>query len=561
MHPRTAERIYRMFLVFLPASFVVAAGIAGILALLDVPVLGVRLSFSDNGVEVAAVDAAGPAAGLVIPGEYLRAIGAVALEKDDLLRYPEFVRPREEQRWRNRQAAIYRELRADRPIPLRLASAAGEERTVWVQSRSGSLADVLRRGFPIYLSGLILAGMSVLLYSYSRDVQHRTSQVFFVALGSYHMLTAAMTMREVAMNPRLERFIIAAAYVAAGACIALIHFTLVFPRRKAFLETHPRLIWIPYAYFGGTAVLYLADVIAFGSTYLCLSFWALVAVVATFHGYFSEKDLLLKQQVLLFLMIPVLMAVFFSLYIVMPGVLRTNTFEYSNFAILSIAAAFSMALAVENRRIYLESLEKEHGNLRDRLQMVREMHDNFGNVLTGIIRMSAPPDEPDRPGGSAGRTLPQIRNAAQNCLAELRDFIAAVDPASALWKDYAEQCRRQAADYLEPFRIALAFRSSIDAACEILRPPVRYHLTGIIREALGNVAKHAGARHVAMVLDVRPAKGGLVIEDDGGGFAGPPAAAGSHGLVHMEARAKELGGRLQVFSSGNGTRLEIEFIP
>ena len=286
-----------------------------------------------------------------------------------------------------------------------------------------------------------------------------------------------------------------------------------------------------------------------------------LAVVATVHGYFSEKDLLLKQQVLLFLMIPVLLVLFFCLYIVAPGVMRTNMVEYSYFAVFSIALGFSIALAVENQRIYLESLGQEQRNLRDRLEMVREMHDNFGNVLSGIVRLAEHGERDGAEPAAALRVLSQVRHAAQNCLTDVRDFIAAGDPESSLWEDYIVQCRERAAEYFESLHIRLALRSAIDEGCETLRPPVRYHLTGILREALGNVVKHSKAGQVTLSLDVHAKKAELRIEDDGIGFDVDSVSAGSHGLANMAARAKELGGTLEIVSSEKGTRLAVDFIP
>lgn len=555
------ENFYKVVLVIFPALLVIVAGIIGVWALLDVPVMGVRLAFSSGGVRVSAVDEQGPAAGLIFSGEYLRSIGAVTLEQDDLLRYPEFVLNADEQAWWERQRAIYEELKSHNPVAVVVASADQVERMVWLRSEQWTLAAVLGRGFPIYLSGLILAGMSILIYSLSQSMLHRTSQIFFVSLGLYHMVTAPMALREITLNPSLERILTYAAFIAAGGCITLIHFSLIFPRRKKILITHPRLMWIPYIYYGATVFLYLTGITAFGSTYLCLNLWSLVVIVATVHGYFSEEDWLLKQQILLFLMIPVLLALFFCIYIILPGVMRTNMFEYSYFAILSIASVFSMALAVENRRIYLESLEKEQGSLRDRLQMVREMHDNFGNVLTGIVRLAGYNEIDGQAPAGGDRALPQIKKAAQNCVTEMRNFIAAVDPVSSLWRDYAAQCQRQAADYLEPQRIQLVFRAAIDAECETIRPPVQYHLNGIVREALGNIVKHAGAREVAMSLEVHANNAELRIEDDGVGFDRHSSSSGSHGLINMEERAKELGGSLKITSSSTGTHLAVTFTP
>ena len=558
---KSREWMYRVCLVLLPAMLAIFAGAAGVWALMDVPALGVSLSFSSGGVRVKDVDEHGPAAGLIVPGEYLRAIGDVVLEQDDLLRYPEYVLNSEEQAWWKRQGVLYDQLTRSNPVAVVIASADQEERTVWLKSFKWPWTSVLVRGLPIYISGLILVGMSILIYSYSQSTLHRVCQVIFVSIGLYHMVTAPMALREIVLNPLIGRGLTYAAYIGAGGGVLLAHFALIFPRKKKIVVEYPWLVWIPYIYYGGSVLLYLTRITAFGSTYLCLNYWALVVIVATLHGYFSEEDLLLKRQILLFLMIPLLLTIFFGVFIVIPEVMRTPIFEYSNFAIFTIPAMFSMALAVENQRLYLASLAKEHSNYRDRLQIIREMHDNFSNVLTGIVRLAGPKD-PGRHGtAETARVLPQIEKAAQNCLTDVRSFIVAVDPASARWEEYAAHCQEQAAEYLEPLHVQLGFRSVHEEASDPIRPPVRYHLTGIVREALGNIVKHAKARRVEMSLEVHEKRGELRIEDDGTGFDVQAVSAGSYGLVHMAERAKELGGRLQIDSSDKGTRLVVDFIP
>ena len=104
-------------------------------------------------------------------------------------------------------------------------------------------------------------------------------------------------------------------------------------------------------------------------------------------------------------------------------------------------------------------------------------------------------------------------------------------------------------------------RTAVAPGCETLRPPVRYHLTGILREALGNIIKHSRAKHVTLVLAVQAGQAELCIEDDGSGFDPNRVPAGSHGLGNMMARARELGGTLQISSSERGTRLNLHFIP
>ena len=559
MQMKSTGNLFPRILVTTPVILIFTVWLVGVWALRNMPVLGLRLSFCREGAKVVTVEDEGPAAGLILPGERLVAIGNVQLVRDDLLRFPEFVRNADEQAWWTRQRAIFTQLQIQQPVPVVVAAlGAQEERTVWLRSSRWTWTSVLRRGFPIYLAGFIFICMSVIIYTCSQDLPHQVSQVFCAAAGLYHMATAPLVLREIVLNPVVAQGLAFTAFVAAGGGILLVHFSFIFPRRKRFLFKYPWVMWIPYMYYGISVLLYLTGVTAFGSTYLFVNFWSLVVIIATLHGYFSERDPLLQRQVLLFLMIPVLLVLFFCLYVVMPGVLRTGMVEYSYFAVFSIALGFSIALAVENQRIYLESLGQEQRNLRDRLEMVREMHDNFGNAVAGIAQLA---EQGGRAPATAARTLRQVQQAAQDCLTDVRDFITAGDPASSLWTDYLIQCRARAAADLERLQIGLTMRTAVAPGCETLRPPVRYHLTGILREALGNIIKHSRAKHVTLVLAVQAGQAELCIEDDGSGFDPNRVPAGSHGLGNMMARARELGGTLQISSSERGTRLTLHFIP
>ncbi len=81
----------------------------------------------------------------------------------------------------------------------------------------------------------------------------------------------------------------------------------------------------------------------------------------------------------------------------------------------------------------------------------------------------------------------------------------------------------------------------------------------IAQEALTNVAKHAGAEHVSIVVTRR---GGLVtvlVEDDGRGFGAGGGEGDGLGLVGMKERVGLLGGRLAIESTeGSGTTIVAE---
>src|SRR5439155_24459261 len=84
----------------------------------------------------------------------------------------------------------------------------------------------------------------------------------------------------------------------------------------------------------------------------------------------------------------------------------------------------------------------------------------------------------------------------------------------------------------------------------------------IAQEALTNVAKHARAARVSLVLEDRRDFVELIVEDDGAGFDVSrhleigPRANGHMGLLGMQERAKLAAGTLEVESTlGVGTTL------
>lgn len=91
---------------------------------------------------------------------------------------------------------------------------------------------------------------------------------------------------------------------------------------------------------------------------------------------------------------------------------------------------------------------------------------------------------------------------------------------------------------------------------ERLTPEIETTLYRIAQEALNNIAKHAAAKSVAVVLERRANQVSLIIEDDGNGFdtAQTFAAHESLGLIGMRERAALIGGTIEFESQpGEGT--------
>jgi chemotaxis family two-component system sensor kinase Cph1 len=94
-----------------------------------------------------------------------------------------------------------------------------------------------------------------------------------------------------------------------------------------------------------------------------------------------------------------------------------------------------------------------------------------------------------------------------------------------------------------------------------LSAPLEITLYRVLQEAMTNVAKHAHAERVSVVLDADSAEVRLVVEDDGTGFvsrsaSAPSAPTSGFGLLGIRERLALVGGSLIIEPvSDHGTAL------
>jgi signal transduction histidine kinase len=81
----------------------------------------------------------------------------------------------------------------------------------------------------------------------------------------------------------------------------------------------------------------------------------------------------------------------------------------------------------------------------------------------------------------------------------------------------------------------------------------------VAQEAIHNVKKHAGARHLIVQLEYGPVELALEVRDDGTGFlVNQVVPQGRFGLTGMKERAAAIGGTLEVVSEpGSGTTVRL----
>jgi signal transduction histidine kinase len=180
-----------------------------------------------------------------------------------------------------------------------------------------------------------------------------------------------------------------------------------------------------------------------------------------------------------------------------------------------------------------------------------EIHDELGQALTSLRRMlsRAPNDSFDivRPDCVAivDEVLEDVRKLSQMLRPVILDDFGL--DSSLLWL-----CERFTQRTQIPVGYQSEFHQRLDEAEET-------HLFRIAQEALTNVARHAEATQVAVMLRADDQTLKLEITDNGHGLQPSKEKSPSLGMVGMRARARQLGGELTVESPREGgLRIRVE---
>ena len=182
----------------------------------------------------------------------------------------------------------------------------------------------------------------------------------------------------------------------------------------------------------------------------------------------------------------------------------------------------------------------------ERERIARDMHDVLGHSLSVIVLKSELAGRlmANDPAGAA-LEVAEIETTARQALAEVRKTITGYR-----CEGFASELSR-AAQILETAGVRL----KRPAKPPFLTPRHEATLSLILREAVTNIVRHAGASQCSIELSTAKNTTLLVIADDGRG----DIREEGNGLRGMRERVQELGGRLSL-DSQRGTRLHIELL-
>lgn len=193
----------------------------------------------------------------------------------------------------------------------------------------------------------------------------------------------------------------------------------------------------------------------------------------------------------------------------------------------------------------------------ERKRIARELHDSTSQTLTSLI-VGLRVMETNCPDGPVQGQAHDLRAVAAQTLDEVHALAIALRPRILDDLGLAAALERLTADWQTRHKIPLDFLIHLGETR--LPGEIETTLYRIVQETLTNIARHACAGSVSVLVERRGAEVVAVVEDDGIGFDVGDTEEERHlGLLGMRERAELLGGRLTIESTpGAGTSIYVD---
>jgi ligand-binding sensor domain-containing protein/two-component sensor histidine kinase len=221
---------------------------------------------------------------------------------------------------------------------------------------------------------------------------------------------------------------------------------------------------------------------------------------------------------------------------------------------LTLVAIMVGAIIYANYRYRLARLLEVE---RVRTRIATDLHDDIGASLSQIAILSEVVSQQVTGQTQVAEPLAQIATVSRELVDSMSDIVWAINPKRDTLRDLVHRMRRFASDVFTARDIRFQFRVP-DLEPDIkMGADLRRQFFLIFKESVNNIVRHS---HCAQAeIDLKMEGGWLVLtaRDDGRGFD-PAMTSDGHGLMSMSARAKNMGGHLELASQlGQGTTVTL----
>lgn len=229
-----------------------------------------------------------------------------------------------------------------------------------------------------------------------------------------------------------------------------------------------------------------------------------------------------------------------------------------------LAESFAHVVALAISGLSHSREERRLALMEERAAIAAELHDSLAQSL-GFMKIQVARLQRRLEGGEAAAEAAPLAQALREGLAaaygDVRELISAfrarMEPGGliATLQETVDDCAQRGS-------LDIGFSHAIER-CH-LEVNEEFHVVQVVREALANALRHAGARHLRVHAQYGPGHlFAITVDDDGCGLTAAPGGEGRHhGLNIMRERARALGGELAVAPGARGgTQVRLSFAP
>ena len=207
-----------------------------------------------------------------------------------------------------------------------------------------------------------------------------------------------------------------------------------------------------------------------------------------------------------------------------------------------------------NRFKLKRKIQQQADLLAIRNSISKNLHDEIGSTLTSITILSNVSQKTllNNP-VQAGEMLGKISTQSKTVQEKMSDIVWAIRPENEKMESLVARIREYASQTLEVLDIDIKITLEDELIDQELPIQARKELLLICKEAISNIARHAGASAVTMAFVRNNGALQLEIKDDGK-WKGSGTGTGTKS---MKDRAEQLGGVLSIIPGDSGTLVQL----
>jgi signal transduction histidine kinase len=231
----------------------------------------------------------------------------------------------------------------------------------------------------------------------------------------------------------------------------------------------------------------------------------------------------------------------------------------ASLALFTVFALVVRYISQRNLKEKLLKLEKEQAVEKERNRISQDMHDDLGSGLTKIAILSEVVKKQINDPEKAKQQLENISESSRELVDNLQDIIWVLNPKNDTLESLAAYIREYGLKFFEPFGVEVQFGYPEKFSDIKLSEETRRNIFLALKESFNNIGKHAWCNKVRVNINETNRGIRISVQDDGKGFDAKRVRQFGNGLVSMQRRIEQIGGKYEITSEkGAGTKTKIE---